>query len=219
MQKNPLIITSIGLISVIVLASFTNVIGYQTVRSSNQIITNNDIDQKELLFQTLVDMANNKEIQKVILASEITEESLLEPNMKYSISSFPVLTEKFLKQAYAIGLMLIKFISKSKIRSLLERYQTINQSVQKKISNVIEKDVTLKGEKIQLLNSKCDCEKDNTDAWNFPILCAILYPIAFFMAMLWYFSLIIFYHVPHSIQILFDTIKNIGTTLDCFWMH
>jgi len=74
MKKYLLIGGSIFAVVLLVLCSLTNVVGFQTVRSSNQKVINDAVDQKELLFQTILDMANNKEIQKVILNSEIRQE-------------------------------------------------------------------------------------------------------------------------------------------------
>jgi hypothetical protein len=71
MNKYPLIGISIVAVVLLVLCSLTNVIGYQTMQSSNQKILNEQMNQKDILFQTIVDIANNKEIQKIILNTEI----------------------------------------------------------------------------------------------------------------------------------------------------
>ena len=54
---------------VIILASLSNVVGHQTVQSTNQNRIDNEVNQRELLFQTIVDIANNKEMQQIILKS------------------------------------------------------------------------------------------------------------------------------------------------------
>ena len=178
MDKKPLIGVSIVAMILLVLASLTNVVGYQTVQSSNQKIIDEEVDQKELLFQTIVDIANNKEIQRTILKSQISRGGFFNPDVRFPILDTPVLTKNNLKQMYFIGLMLSKFISKSKMHSFLEYYQMIPQGFQKEITTVIEKDATLNRELTQLSDSQCICENNSgVTPWHFPIICVFLYAI------------------------------------------
>ena len=176
MDKKPLIGVSIVAVILLVLASLTNVVGYQAVQSSNQKTINEEINQKELLFQTIVDIANNKEIQQIILKSQISKGGFFSPDVRFPILNTPVLTKNNLKQMYLVGLILSKTISKSRMHSMVERYQVNNQVVQKEINAIIEKNATLNGEIKQLSDSKCNCDKDNLGVtqWHFPILCAFL---------------------------------------------
>jgi hypothetical protein len=211
MNKYPLIGGSICAVVLLVLASLTNVVGYQTVQSSNQKNVTNELNEKGLLFQTIVDMANNKEIQKVILGSQITGKRFFDTGMRFSTFTPPVLTEMFLKHMYTIGVILSKAISKSKIYSLLQKYPVCNQGVQKGINTVIERDVALKGEITQLSNLKCDCENENTTRlWNFPILCFLLLP--FLIIALW-----LAFHGGGTR--LGDIIVAIASVLNCSWLH
>jgi hypothetical protein len=153
MKKYPLIGISIVTVVVLILASLSNVVGFQTVQSANQKVINEQVNQRELLFQTIVDITNNKEIQRIILKSQMSRGI-------FPTSEIPVLTKNQLKQMYFLGLLLSKIISKSKIQSIIGRYQLSYQEMQKEISAVIEKDVTLNGEMNQLSNSECDCENE-----------------------------------------------------------
>ena len=172
MKKYPLIGASI-IVVVLILASLSNVVGFQTVQSSNQKIINEEINQRELLFQTILDIANNKEIQRIILKSQMSRGI-------FPVSDIPVITKNQLKHMYLVGLMLSKIISKSKIHMMIKRYKENNQELQKEISAVIEKDVKLRLKTTQLQYSECDCENENTTSWHFPIVCLLLYPIVFF---------------------------------------
>jgi len=165
MNKYPLIGVSIIAVVLLVLGSLSNVVGYQTVQSSNKQIINEEVNQKELLFQTIVDIANNKELQRIILKHQLSRG-------EFPVSNIPVLTKNQLMQMYFIGLMLSKVISKSRIQSIVQ-HQLINPEMQKEISAVIEKNATLNGEMIQLSNSECGCENDKTTRINFPVLCYI----------------------------------------------
>jgi hypothetical protein len=187
MNKYPLIGVSILAVVLLVLGSLSNVVGYQTVQSSNQKIISEEINQKELLFQTIVDMANNKEIQSIILRSQMNIEGFLNQDVRFSLFNTPVLTKNQLKYMYVVGLLLSKSISKSRMHSIIGKYQFDNQEMQKEISAVIEKDATLNGEITQLSNSKCDCENENATIWIFPVLCmtlAILGMISYVLAIL-----------------------------------
>ncbi len=155
MKQYLLIGISIVAVVVLILASLTNVVGYQTVQSSNQSAINIEVSQKELLFQTIVDIANNKEIQRIILKSQIMSGKFL-----YSDAKLPApITKQQLRQMYFIGLILSKVVSKSRMQSIVGKYQLSNQEMQKEISAVIEKDATLNAERTQLSNSECSCEK------------------------------------------------------------
>jgi hypothetical protein len=174
MDKKPLIGVSICAVILLILASLSNVVGYQTVQSSNQTVIDNEVNQKEVLFQTILDIANNKDIQKIILKSQMTNGKFFDSNMKFSAFNIPVLTKNQLKNMYLVGLMLSKTISKSKMHSLLEHHQMIPQGLQKEITAVIEKDATIKGELTQLSTSKCNCENNTgVTSWPFPIICSI----------------------------------------------
>jgi hypothetical protein len=109
---------------------------------------------------------------------------------------------------YLVGLMLSKVISKSKIQSIIEKYQLNNQGMQKEITAVIEKDATLNEEMTQLSNLKCDCENENI-TWNFPVLCLLLFPLVI--------TLIAITLISHQVIPLIDILMNIGLKLHCFW--
>jgi len=222
MQKKPLIGVSIIAFILLVLGSLTNVIGYQTVQISNQKAISTEVNQKELLFQTILDIANNKEIQKVILGSEITGKRSFDTGVKFSVFNPPVLTEKFLKHAYTMGVILTKTISKSKMHSLLERYQVSNQGVQKEITAVIEKDATLDREITQLSNLKCDCENNSEIGRPFPIIvCSILFVFLIFTVLLYYlfssFGCLLSDIIAALIELLANSVTNLMERLQCFY--
>jgi hypothetical protein len=181
-NKKPLIGVSILVVVLLVLGSLSNVVGYQSVQSSNHSVIQERINQKELLFQTIVDIANNKEIQRIILKSQINRGGFFNPGARISLLNTPVLTKNQLRQMYLIGLLLSKFISRSRIHSMVEQYQLNNQGLQKEISAVIEKNAKIKEELTQLSDMKCDCESENTTRlWHFPVLCyLVLLPLFLF---------------------------------------
>jgi hypothetical protein len=209
MKKYPLIGVSIVAVVVLILASLSNVVGFQTVQSSNQKEINTKADQKELLFQTIVDIANNKEIQRIILKSQIASGKFFDSDEKFPAFNTPILTKNALKQMYLIGLMLSKVISKSRMHSIVEQYQLNNQEMQKETNAVVENDVTLKGEMTQLSNQKCDCENENTTQWSYPVVCMLLFPLVI--------ALIAITIMSHQVIPFIEIMMNIGLKLHCFW--
>jgi hypothetical protein len=204
MDKKPLIGVSICAVVLLVLGSLSNVVGYQSVQTSQQSLIKERINQRELLFQTIVDIANNKEIQRIILKSQMSRGV-------FPTSEFPVITKNQLKQMYLIGLILSKVVSKSIMHSMVEQYQLNNQEIQKEINAVIEKDITLKEEITQLTNSKCDCENDNTVQWNFKLICTlILFPL---------YGLARLIEIGYTIYLPIVVMLFIGSFFNCFWAY
>jgi hypothetical protein len=207
MDKKPLIGVSILALVLLVLGSLSNVVGYQTVQTSQQNVINERINQKELLFQTIVDIANNKEIQRIILKSQMSRGI-------FPTSEMPVLTKSQLKGMYVIGLLLSKVISKSRIQSMAGKHQFSNHEMQKEIFAVIEKDATINGEITQLQNFECDC--GNTAKWSFPILCIILFPLLILTFLFWAYTQSSYFLNYISSEML-GGMLIIGTKLNCFW--
>ncbi len=167
-MEKPLIGVSILAVVLLVLGSLSNVVGYQTVQSSNQSVIKERINQRELLFQTIVDIANNKEIQRIILKSQMSRGI-------FPTSEIPRLTKTHIRQMYFLGMILSKIISKSRIQSVIGKYQFSNQDIRNEISSIIEKDTTINSEITQLKNSECDCGNEKKINWTFPVLCTILF--------------------------------------------
>jgi hypothetical protein len=207
MDKKPLLVISICAVILLVLGSLSNVVGYQTVQSSNQNTITNEVNQKDLLFQTIVDITNNKEIQRIILKSQMSRGI-------FPVSNTPVVTKQQVRQMYFIGLILSKVFSKSRIQSMVQQYQFSNPEIQKEISAVIEKDFTLNAEMRQISNSECDCENENKAVWHFPIICTLLSPLWIIAVIL----AIIYPGVPSDFVFYFvEGMAYIGMKLSCFW--
>jgi len=171
MDKRPLIVVSLCAVVLLVLGSLSNVMGYQAVQTSQKNLIEERINQRELLFQAICDIANNKEIQRIILKSQISR-GIFPP------SEIPVLTKNQLRQMYLFGVLLSRFIRKSRMQSIAGKYQFNTQEMQKEISTIIEKDTILNAEITQLKKSECDCENENTEL-PYPILCGSLFLMFF----------------------------------------
>ena len=210
MDKKPLIVVSICAVILLVLGSLNNVVGYQTVQTSQQNVIKERINQRELLFQTIIDMVNDKEIQRIILKSQMSRGI-------FPTSDFPVVTKNQLKRMYIIGLILSKVISKSRIHSMVEQYQVGNQEMQKEISAVIEKNPILNEELAQLSNSECACESGKMAVWRLPVTCFVLH-ILFWITGLTFTIMELLTGKDLGIE-LFYIIGGIADNLDCFWIQ
>jgi len=206
MDKYPLIGVSIIAVVLLVLGSLTNVVGYQTVQSSNQKVIQDEVNQKELLFQTILDIANNREIQRVILNSEIRREGFFNLDTRFSVFTPHVLTKAELNTAYHIGLILSKNFDVSKIHSMFEQYRSSNQALQKEITAVIEKNNELKREIMQLSNSNCDCEcGSRVTVSQYPIIvCMILNIMLMFV-----FFLVWYLHIGNNLAITIEILLEL----------
>ena len=179
---------------ILTLTSLTNVIGYQTVHTTYQQTKKETVNQRELLFQTICDIANNKEIQRIILKSQISRGIFPE-------SKIPVITKNQLKRMYFIGLILSKFISKTRIQSWINTHHLITPDIQQELTAVIEKDPIVQNEITQLVNSDCGCEKTE---WGFPIICTTLLIMTGVVLFFWLLLVLLLSPPPSAIDELLD---------------
>jgi hypothetical protein len=200
MDKHPLIVVSLCAVILLVLGSLSNVVGYQSVQTSQQNLIKERINQKELLFQTICDIANNKQIQRIILKSQISR-GISPP------SDIPVITKNQLKMMYLLGLLLSRFTRTSILKSLIGKYQFNNQEMQKEISTVIEKDKTLNAEITQLKDSECDCD-NRTPLLELAIICDVLRVIFGFFGIFPY----LFFPICYGALL-------IAIILHCYWTY
>jgi len=189
-------VIGISIIAAILLAltSLTNVIGYQTVQSSHQQIKKEAVNQRELLFQTIVDITHNKEIQRIILKSQITRGIFLG-------SEIPVITKNQIKRMYFIGLILSKSIGITRIQSFVRTHQFITPEIQQEITAVIERDPIVQDEITQLLNSDWGCEKSE---WGFPIICTTLVVMMGVVLFFWLLLALLLSPPPSAIDEMLD---------------
>jgi len=175
MKRNQIIIGVVFSVFLIVSTPvLANIFHKENHLLSNNVNGKNTIDQKELLFQTILDIVKNKEIQQIILNYGIKRGGFFNLDTRFLVFTPHVLTKTELNTAYHIGLILSKNFDVSRISSMFERYRGSNQVLQKEITAVIEKDATIKGELTQLSNSKCNCEDiSGVTTWAFPVICLI----------------------------------------------
>ncbi len=115
---------AIGFILLFLGVTIAPTINFNNAKASQQNLIKERISQRELLFQTIVDIANNREIQRIILKSQMSRGIFPAPEI-------PVVTKTRIRQMYFLGLILSKVFSKSRIQSLIGKYQFNNYEMQK----------------------------------------------------------------------------------------
>ncbi|HIG99852.1 MAG TPA: hypothetical protein HA258_04645 [Thermoplasmata archaeon] len=209
---------AIGIILLFVGVTIAPTINFNTVKASQQNLIQERINQRELLFQTIVDIANNKEIQRIILKAQMSRGVFPE-------SELSVVTKNQIRKMYFLGLILSKVVINSRIQSMVQQYQFNNQNIQMEMYDVIEKDTTLNTEITQLKGFDCDCNnKDTTFYWRFPMICVLLLPSVLLNFFLYIIAIFIWGYLGFYPPVLFfehklDKFDSIGFRLSCFWWH
>lgn len=194
MLKKPLIGFSILVVVILILSSLGNVVGYQTVQTSQQNHITENINQEEILYQTILDMSNNEEIQQILHKSpNMKGRSLLEV-----ANLLKPITKQQRRQMYDIGLFLSERISTSTIKSMIQTHQLITSDILQQIDVVLKNNHGTSGEVPKLVNSDCDCEPEGfTLVWRFPVICTFLLVMMGLVFFSW-FLLMVFLMVPPS---------------------
>ena len=162
----------------------------------NNTSTEDAIKPKELLFQTIVDIAENKDIQNLFGNSEFEielnkgESTLLlmklfmkNPKLLFSILFVhPVLSKDYLNYAYGMGLEISDTLDELDIELTVDSIHVKNPRMQEEIFNIIEGNNELNKKMEEISYLTCGCDNDNTEFtnWDFPIICDILGAIAIF---------------------------------------
>jgi len=209
---------AIGIILLFLGVTIAPTINFNTVKASQQNLIQERINQRELLFQTIVDIANNKEIQRIILKAQMSRGVFPE-------SELSVVTKNQIRKMYFLGLILSKVVINSRIQSMVQQYQFNNQNIQMEMYDVIEKDTTLNSEITQLKGFDCDCNnKDTTFYWRFPMICLLLLPSVLLNFFLYIIAIFIWGYLGFYPPVLFfehklEKFDSIGFRLSCFWWH
>jgi hypothetical protein len=201
-----LVLAGFSMLAVVllVLGSQTNVVGYQ---ASQPLQPNDRINQKELLVQTVYDFENDKEVQKVILASQ-GKFLISFPTQK----TFPILTKKQLNIVCSIGFLLLKSINKPRLTSFFKMHSFINNQAKEKIDAVLRNNTLLNDEitRLSLLNCPCSQSRGPQDRtlWHFPVLCMLLFAL---------FWIGVGFLLLFNTEVFLDLITYFSSTVGCFW--
>jgi hypothetical protein len=195
---------SILAVVLLVLGSQANVVGYQTVQSS----VKERLNEKDLLFQTICDLSNNKEVQKAILESQ---DKFQNPFPASQLTSFPTITKKQLNIMYFLGVVLFKMMGKARMESLVKAYP-INVQANEKINSIIGNNTKLREEMAQL--SILNCPSCSSSNWYpFILICSVLFVFTYiFLAINLFLPFLI---IPLVLAII---CISLAVFLSCEWL-
>lgn len=155
------------------------------------------IEPKEFLFQTIIDIANNQEIE-YLLDQEKNNGFLLDfdynlrsvyrkvlfraPNLLRSlIFTKPTVTHDYLNFVYEQGCELINIIGEDKALEIIESIKINNPTFSNGLSNIIENNEEIKNKitEIKLMNQELN---PSSPFEGYPLICAILLMLTFTFA-------------------------------------
>jgi len=172
-----------------------------------------DIEPKDYLFQTIVDIANNPDVKELFeqydndLFSVDVDKSVYRKlflrNPRQMINTLftkPSMSIEYLDKCYNNGIEITNVLGEDKVLEIIENVEVTDTKLFDELNNIISKDVELLG-KIETLKGMNKEVEESPPLENYPKLCAILMGIA--MAFLfpcgWCY---IFYQIFYENQVL-----------------
>jgi len=148
-----------------------------------------NIDSKELLFQTIIDIVNNPDIKQCLdqynnkqFSSDFEYKDVFKPLLS-KVSRFlfstsfikPSVTYDFLDSLYIKGTELATFFGKDEVLDITESGSIANQEVLDESINIINDEGIYN--KISLLQKMNKDLTPDQSLWDFPIICTMLVTI------------------------------------------
>jgi hypothetical protein len=221
-DKKPLIVVSILAVVLLVLGSLSNVVGYQTVQSSNQKMINSEIDQKEVLIQTIVDIVGTPELQTFFI--QLTKE--WKNNQRYSVIDnepntlvqnvlkikerihFSLLSDKpfslyrSLIYDYDQGCKIINLLGEKEVITMMKTITFMNPKIINELKNILMKNDNLKEKITRLSVINKEVKADTQSGEQMPIICFTLLILFWSVAIRDLMFSYAFYDVEHTNPIL-----------------
>ena len=155
-MKKKILIGSIIAVVLLTLVSFSSVVGYSSVKNTQEEIITSEWDFeycKNYLFETLVEISNNEDVNDLINRN----------TNKLSVEHLDFL--------YNIGLKMIDRLGEEKVSEILASVEIANPEVYEELNEVIMSNEEL-SERIFTLNEMN--AKSEEFVLGFPIICGIL---------------------------------------------
>ena len=166
MGKKKILIGSILAVALLILVSFSNVVGYNTVKTSQEelIESKYSFDEcKEYLFQTIIEISDNPEIQDIVKSNYKPQRTIL-PFRSNNVD----LKVEHLELLYELGLKIIDRLGEERVEDLMENIEIPDNAYE--IESIIMGNDELR-ERIYTLNTMN--VKSETVDWEYPIICGI----------------------------------------------
>ena len=186
-MKKPILIT-------LLCAGLVLVTPFTTVAQENKVSSNlsdePDVEPKDYLFQTIIDIANNPDVKnlleqykydlfKVDIDRSVYRKLFLR-NPRLMVSTLftkPSMSVEYLKKCYSKGIEITKIIGEDKLLEITENVEVAEKELFVGLNNIITKDEEISN-RIAILNKMNKDIKLDTP-WDFPVICTILLLIYF----------------------------------------
>jgi len=179
-----------------------------------------DIEPKDYLFQTILDIANNPEVKELleqydndlfkvdIDRSFYRKIFLRNPRLFISILfTKPTLTIEYLNKCYNKGIEITNIIGEDKVVETIDNIGINNRELFDELNVIISKDGELSG-RIEVLKKM---NKELITDWDFRFLCGIILMLDITLGLILFFVAELSYqnNLPEPLVILFSFICNI----------
>ena len=175
-MNKKILIGSIIAVALLTLVSFTSVVGYQSVKNTQEEIITSEYDFeycKDYLFETFVEISNNEDVKDLINSNN---QNLLPTNSNHRLlmpfrRNTNKLSVEHLDFLYNIGLKMIDRLGEEKVLELIKSVKIANPEVYEELDAILMSNEEL-SERIFTLNEMN--AKSEEFVWGFPIICGIL---------------------------------------------
>jgi len=143
-----------------------------------------DIEPKDCLFQTIVDIANNPEVKKLLKQydddlfkvdidrSIYRKIFLRNPRLFFNtLFTKPSLSIEYLDKCYNKGIEITNIFGEDKVIEMIESIEVTDTRVFDELNNIISKDEELSNR----LATLKEMNKESNFDWDYPIICSITF--------------------------------------------
>jgi len=185
MMKNPVLYKSL-IVGVMLLFIGLSIQPSGAVQPETEI----DIEPKDYLFQTIIDITNNPEVKnllehyktdlfKVDIDRSVYRKLMLRnPRLFFNILfTKPSMSVEYLNKCYNKGIEFTNIIVEDKVLEMIENVEITDTKLFDEINDIISKDEEISSRLETLKELNKDIKLDTP--WDFPVICAILLLIYF----------------------------------------
>lgn len=204
-----------------------------------------DVEPKDYLFQTIIDIANNPEVKEMfehydndlfkfdIDRSVYRKLILRNPRLFFNtLFTKPSMTVEYLDCCYNNGIDITYILGEDKVINTIENVEITDTKLFDEINDIISNDEELL-DRLETIKEMNKVTNLNTPIWeNYPIICSILLPVLFISGGVWaifdaitlelgYDSILYYLLMPGylvSMGLFFATYMFMRFGLECFYL-
>lgn len=183
-----------AVLSVFILVStpvLANTFQAESTSPIKETLITDKIEPKEVIFQTIIDIGKNKDIQNLIenskfeIGSNKEKSALLftklfmkNPKLLFfMLTKRPVLSKSYLNYVYNLGLEIKSILGISELKSIASCIKINKPEIQEEFLKIVEENNELRSKMDEIAFLNCDCYNwgdMKSNDWNFPVICLIL---------------------------------------------